>query len=86
EKFGWPIDGEKVQRGFELIDGIPGLEGVAPHLKITSRDHEGGGYVQIFQTRSGKIVPSTDWFHGFREVVLEEVYAAAKKEKQEEKK
>jgi branched-chain amino acid transport system substrate-binding protein len=80
EKFGWPIDGEKMQQAFEMIDGIPGLEGVAPPLKITPKDHEGGGYVRIFQTRGGKIVPLTDWFHGYREVVLEQVYAAAKEE------
>jgi len=81
EKFGWPIDGEKVQKGFEMIDGIASLEGVAPRLKITPKDHEGGGYVQIFQTRGGKIVPYTEWFHGFREVVLQQVYAGAKEEK-----
>lgn len=75
DKYGWPLDGEKLQKGFEMIDGVRGLEGVAPHLKITPKDHEGGGYVQIFQTRGGKIVPATDWFHGFREVVLESVYA-----------
>ena len=83
EKFGWPLTGEKLQKGFELIDGIPGLEGVAPPLKVTSKDHEGGGLVRVFQTRGGKIVPVTDWFHGYREVVLEEVYAAAKEEKKQ---
>jgi branched-chain amino acid transport system substrate-binding protein len=80
EKFGWPLTGEKVQKGFELIDGVPGLEGVAPPLKVTPKDHEGGGLVRVFQTRGGKIVPVTDWFHGYREVVLEQVYAAGKDE------
>lgn len=81
EKFGWPLTGEKVQKGFELIDGIPGLEeGFLPRLKITPQDHEGGGYVRVFQTRGGKIVPVTDWFHGYREAVLEQVYAAPKEE------
>ncbi|HYY16520.1 MAG TPA: ABC transporter substrate-binding protein, partial [Gammaproteobacteria bacterium] len=65
EKFGWPLTGEKVQKGFELIDGLPGLEGVAPPLKVTTKDHEGGGLVRVFQTRGGKILPVTDWFHGF---------------------
>jgi branched-chain amino acid transport system substrate-binding protein len=80
EKFGWPLTGEKVQKGFELIDGVPGLEGVAPPLKVTTRDHEGGGLVRVFQTRNSKIVPVTDWFHGYRDVILEQVYAAAKDE------
>jgi branched-chain amino acid transport system substrate-binding protein len=80
EKFGWPLTGEKVQKGFELIDGIAGLEGVAPPLKVTAKDHEGGGLVRVFQTRGGKIVPVTDWFHGYREAVLEQVYTAAKEE------
>src|SRR5262249_56672397 len=80
ERFGWPLGGEKVKKGFELIDGIAGLEGVAPPLKVTAKDHEGGGLVRVFQTRGGKIVPVTDWFHGYREAVLEQVYAAAKEE------
>ena len=54
--------------------------GVAPPLKVTAKDHEGGGLVRVFQTRGGKIIPVTDWFHGYREAVLEQVYAAAKEE------
>jgi branched-chain amino acid transport system substrate-binding protein len=83
EKFGWPLTGEKMQKGFELIDGIPGLEGVAPPLKVTTQDHEGGGLVRVFQARGGKLMPVTDWFHGYRNVVMEEVYAAAKEVKKE---
>jgi branched-chain amino acid transport system substrate-binding protein len=83
EKFGWPLTGEKMQKGFELIDGVPGLEGVAPPLKVTTQDHEGGGLVRVFQARGGKLVPVTDWFHGYRNVVMEEVYAAAKEVKKE---
>ena len=30
--------------------------------------------------RDSKFVPVTDWFHGYRDVVLEQVYAAAKDE------
>jgi hypothetical protein len=38
-------------------------------------DHEGGGWVQIFQVHDGKFVKETDWFRGYPEVVA----AAVKK-------
>ena len=31
-------------------------------LKITPTDHEGGGWVRIFQVQDGKFVAATDWF------------------------
>jgi hypothetical protein len=33
-----------------------------PPLKVTGSDHEGGGWVQMFQVRGGKFVKETDWF------------------------
>ncbi len=46
-----------------------------PPLKVTPEDHEGGGWVQIFQVKDGKFVKETDWFRGYPEVVA----AAVKK-------
>ena len=51
------------------------LGGLVPPLKVTAADHEGGGWVQIFQVHDGKLVKETDWFRGYPEVVA----AAVKK-------
>src|SRR6516162_6216448 len=66
--------GEDVKKGFEAIHDFT-LGGLVPPLKITPTDHEGGGWVQIFQVHDGKFVTETDWFRGYPEVVA----AAVKK-------
>ena len=66
--------GADVKNGFEQIHDFT-LNGLVPPLKITSADHEGGGWVQIFQVHDGKFVKETDWFRGYPEVVA----AAVKK-------
>jgi branched-chain amino acid transport system substrate-binding protein len=66
--------GEDIKKGFEQIHDFT-LGGLFPPLKITPTDHEGGGWVQIFQAQGGKFVKETDWFRGYPEVVA----AAVKK-------
>ena len=66
--------GEDVKKGFESIHDFT-LGGLVPPLKITAEDHEGGGWVQIFQVKGGKFVKETDWFRAYPEVVA----AAVKK-------
>ena len=44
-----------------------------PPLKVTGEDHEGGGWVQVFQVRDGKFVKETDWFRAYPEVVANAV-------------
>ncbi len=66
--------GEDVKKGFEQIHDFT-LGGLVPPLKITTEDHEGGGWVKIFQVKGGKFVPETDWFRAYPEVVA----AAVKK-------
>jgi len=66
--------GEDIKNGFEQIHDFT-LGGLFPPLKITPTDHEGGGWVQIFQAQGGKFVKETDWFRGYPEVVA----AAVKK-------
>jgi len=66
--------GTDVKNGFEQIHDFS-LDGLLPPLKITAADHEGGGWVQIFQVHDGKLVKETDWFRGYPEVVA----AAVKK-------
>jgi branched-chain amino acid transport system substrate-binding protein len=60
--------GEDVKRGFEAIRGFT-LGGLVPPLEVTSNDHEGGGWVQVFQVKGGKFVKETDWFRAYPEVV-----------------
>ncbi len=52
------------------------LGGLVPPLKVTPEDHEGGGWVQIFQVKGGKFVKETEWFRGYPEVVAEAVKKA----------
>ena len=60
--------GEEVKKGFEQIKDFA-LGGLVPPLKVTATDHEGGGYVQIFQVKGGKFVKQTEWFRAYPEVV-----------------
>jgi branched-chain amino acid transport system substrate-binding protein len=60
--------GEEVKKGFESLHDVT-LGGLVPPLKITAADHEGGGWVQIFQAKGGKFVKETDWFRAYPEVV-----------------
>ena len=66
--------GEDVKKGFEAIKDF-GLGGLVPPLNVTASDHQGGGWVQIFQVKGGKFVKETEWFRAYPEVVA----AAVKK-------
>jgi branched-chain amino acid transport system substrate-binding protein len=59
---------EEVKKGFESIHDFT-LGGLVPPLKVTAEDHEGGGWVQVFQAKGGKFVKETDWFRAYPEVV-----------------
>ncbi len=67
--------GEQVKNGFEQIHDF-GLGGLVPPLDVTAADHEGGGFVQIFQVKGGKFVKETEWFRAYPEVVAEAVKKA----------
>ncbi|HEX3864163.1 MAG TPA: ABC transporter substrate-binding protein [Stellaceae bacterium] len=60
--------GPDVKKGMEEIHDFT-LGGLVPPLHVTPTDHEGGGWVQIFQVKGGKFVKETDWFRGYRDVV-----------------
>jgi branched-chain amino acid transport system substrate-binding protein len=49
------------------------MAGFLPPLNLSRADHEGGGWVKIYQVKGGKWVPVTDWFHGYRELVQKHV-------------
>jgi hypothetical protein len=36
-----------------------------PPLEINNVDHEGGGWVQVFQAKGGKWVKATEWFKAY---------------------
>ena len=67
--------GEEVKNGFEQIHDF-GLGGLVPPLKVTPTDHEGGGWVQVFKVKGGKLVKETEWFRGYPEVVAQTVAKA----------
>jgi branched-chain amino acid transport system substrate-binding protein len=72
---GKPPTGEDVKKGFEAIRDV-NLGGLVPPFQITSTDHEGGGWVQIFQVKGGKFVKETEWMQAYRDVVQAAVKAA----------
>ncbi|MFQ5897805.1 MAG: ABC transporter substrate-binding protein [Candidatus Methylomirabilia bacterium] len=75
---GLPVTGEKVKRGYESIKDFS-LGGFLPPLTVTVADHEGGGWVQLYQTKGQELVAHGDWFRGYRDVVLDEVRKAGMK-------
>lgn len=46
-----------------------------PPLELSATDHEGGGWVRIFQAKDGKFVKETDWFRAYPEVLTKELKA-----------
>ena len=66
------LTGSDVKAGFEKIKGFT-LGGLVPPLEVTPSDHEGGGWVQIWQVKGGKFVKATDWFKAYSEVVAKHV-------------
>jgi branched-chain amino acid transport system substrate-binding protein len=60
---------EDVKKGFEMIRKFA-LGGIVPPLSITPQDHEGGGWVQIFQVKGKGLVKSTPWFRAYRKLVV----------------
>lgn len=80
EKFGLPLTGEKVKMGFEQVRNFS-LGGLLPPLTLTVDDHEGGGWVKLYQTKGQELVAHGDWYHGYRDVVLDEIKKAGEKEK-----
>jgi branched-chain amino acid transport system substrate-binding protein len=60
--------GTDIKNSLEQIRDFT-LGGLVPPLEITPTDHEGGGWVQVFQVHGGKFVKETDWFRAYRDVV-----------------
>ena len=74
-KGGQKPTGEDVRKGFEAIKDFI-LGGLVPPLQVSATDHEGGGWVQIFQAKGGKFVKQTEWMRGYPQVVASAVKVA----------
>jgi branched-chain amino acid transport system substrate-binding protein len=73
-KPGAAITGDDVKKGFEHIKDFT-LGGLVPPLAITPENHEGGGWVQVWQVKGGKLVRVTDWFKAYPEVIARHLKA-----------
>lgn len=71
------VNGEGVKKGFEMIRDFS-LGGLLPKLTITPTDHEGGGWVQMYQVKGNSWVAVTDWFKAYPEVIQEALREAPK--------
>ena len=52
---------------------------LGPSLTVTSQDHEGGGYLRVYQVKGNEWVPVSGWIRGYREEVMALVRKANKK-------
>lgn len=66
---GLPLTGEKVRKGYEAIRNFDGMK-LGPPLNITPQDHEGGGYLQIYQVKGNGWVLVSDWTRAYREEAM----------------
>jgi branched-chain amino acid transport system substrate-binding protein len=70
--------GEEVKKGMEAVKGFT-LGGLLPPMELTPADHEGGGWVQIWTVKGGKLVRTKDWFQGYRSTIQKHLAAEASK-------
>jgi branched-chain amino acid transport system substrate-binding protein len=73
---GKPPTGEDMKKDFEMIKNFT-LDGLLPQMEVAPADHEAGGWVQIFQVKDDKMVKETEWFRGYRDLVLKSAPANA---------
>jgi branched-chain amino acid transport system substrate-binding protein len=60
----------QVKDGFEMIRDFT-LGGLMPPLTVTAADHEGGGWVRIFQVKGDHLDPVTPWYRAYRSMVAD---------------
>jgi branched-chain amino acid transport system substrate-binding protein len=65
---------EDVKNGMEAIKGFT-LGGMVPPMEVTREDHEGGGWVQVWTVKDGKLVKDGDWFQAHRDVIKKHLQA-----------
>jgi branched-chain amino acid transport system substrate-binding protein len=65
---------EDVKNGMEAIKGFT-LGGMVPPMEVTREDHEGGGWVQVWSVKGGKLVKDGEWFQAYRDVIKKHLAA-----------
>jgi branched-chain amino acid transport system substrate-binding protein len=63
-----------VKNGMEAIKGFT-LGGMVPPMAVTPQDHEGGGWVQVWSVKGGKLTRTTEWFQAYRPVIQKHLAA-----------
>jgi branched-chain amino acid transport system substrate-binding protein len=66
--------GEDVKKGMEALKDFT-LGGMVPPITVTPEDHEGGGWVQVWTVKGGKLVKDGEWFQAYRDVVKRHLQA-----------
>ena len=74
KKHGNNITGEHTKEGFENIRNFS-MGNFAPPVSVTPEDHEGGGWVQVWEVKGDKWVPASKWMAPYRDVVMKHVRA-----------
>ena len=59
---------DDVKKGMEAIKDFT-LGGMVPPIQLTPEDHEGGGWVQVWTVKGGKLVRDGDWFQAYRDLI-----------------
>jgi branched-chain amino acid transport system substrate-binding protein len=77
-KGGATPNSEDVKKGMESIKGFT-LGGFVPPMEITAADHEGGGWVEVWTVKGGKLERTKAWFQGYRELIQKHLAAEASK-------
>jgi branched-chain amino acid transport system substrate-binding protein len=75
-KHGPDINGVQVKDALESMDGFNLDNFIAP-VHMSRQDHEGGGFVRIFQVSGESYRPVSGWIQGYREVVMKHVLAGS---------
>ena len=78
QNHGLPVTGDKVRKGYEAMKNFD-LQGFLPPMTVTPKDHEGGGFVRVYQVKGTEWVPISDWVQGYRDEVLALVKRANQK-------
>jgi branched-chain amino acid transport system substrate-binding protein len=73
-KGGAKPNSEEVKSGMESIKDFT-LGGMVPPMQVTPEDHEGGGWVQVWTVKGGKLVKDGDWFQAYRDVIKKHLQA-----------
>jgi branched-chain amino acid transport system substrate-binding protein len=70
---GAKITAEDMRKGFEQITAksLANLGEMTPPLQVTATDHEGGGWIQVFQIKGGEYVKASQYFTAYPELKAE---------------